>query len=172
MVDPKRLIGLMQHVAERVAGLLDVVSIIHTTTNPGARESTRPIAPPPRGGVPQNIGASDSTGSKKGTQRATPALRRDATQQLTKNDRVATLAVLESIPHGTRIYFNLTDTFCDEKLIHFGSILDTHRNTEVVLGIVSLDPVGACFGTVGADAIPFQQDLPGEVRTFQIPCNE
>eukprot|EP00972_Heterocapsa_arctica_P062561 9223231-Heterocapsa_arctica.AAC.1 len=72
------------------------------------------------------------------------------------------------------------------RLIHFGSILDTlignyigdkwdfliigtdervlefTSDTEVVLGIVSLGPVGACFGTVGADAIPFQQDLPGE----------
>eukprot|EP00972_Heterocapsa_arctica_P103288 15220365-Heterocapsa_arctica.AAC.1 len=35
------------------------------------------------------------------------------------------MAVLEGISHGTRIYFNLTDSFCDEKLIHFGSILDT-----------------------------------------------
>eukprot|EP00972_Heterocapsa_arctica_P109694 16150315-Heterocapsa_arctica.AAC.1 len=34
-----------------------------------------------------------------GTKRATPAPRRDATQQLTDNDRVATMAVLESIPH-------------------------------------------------------------------------
>eukprot|EP00972_Heterocapsa_arctica_P054823 8082635-Heterocapsa_arctica.AAC.1 len=34
------------------------------------------------------------------------------------------MAVLESIPHGTRIDFDLTDSFCDEKLIQFGSILD------------------------------------------------
>eukprot|EP00972_Heterocapsa_arctica_P023880 3517681-Heterocapsa_arctica.AAC.1 len=28
------------------------------------------------------------------------------------------------------------------------------------------------MGTVGANAIPFQQELPGEVRKFLTPCNE
>eukprot|EP00972_Heterocapsa_arctica_P094166 13886591-Heterocapsa_arctica.AAC.1 len=74
------------------------------------------------------------------------------------------MAVLESIPHGAKIDFNLTASFCDERLIHFGSILDTlmgnylgdkwdfliigtdervlelNSSTEVVLGIVSLGP--------------------------------
>eukprot|EP00972_Heterocapsa_arctica_P013274 1949969-Heterocapsa_arctica.AAC.1 len=74
------------------------------------------------------------------------------------------MAVLESIPHGTKLDFNLTDSFCEKKLIHFGSILDTlirnylgdewdfliigtderalelNHNTDVVLGIVSLGP--------------------------------
>eukprot|EP00972_Heterocapsa_arctica_P105363 15526420-Heterocapsa_arctica.AAC.1 len=118
--------------------------------------------------------------------RASPAPRGDATQLLTETVRVATLDVLKWIPHGTNIDFNLTDSFCDERNIHFGSTLDTligaylgvqwdflifgtdegvlelSSNTEVVLGIVSLGQVGACMGTVGADAIPFQQVLPGE----------
>jgi hypothetical protein len=143
-----------------------------------------PKYPPPRGGVPQNI------------QRASPAPRGDATHKLSESDRVAILAVLKSIPHDTKLDFNLTDSFCDEKLIHYGTILDTlignyigdqwdfliigtdervlefHSDTEVVLGIVSLGPVGACMGTVGADALPFQQVLPGEVRTFLTPCNK
>eukprot|EP00972_Heterocapsa_arctica_P079773 11754082-Heterocapsa_arctica.AAC.1 len=74
------------------------------------------------------------------------------------------MAVLEGISHGTQIYFNLTDSCCDERLIHIGSILDTlvgnylgddwdfliirtdervleyNNDTEVVLGIVSLGP--------------------------------
>eukprot|EP00972_Heterocapsa_arctica_P028693 4221437-Heterocapsa_arctica.AAC.1 len=104
IVDPQRLAGLMQHVAEVVAGL-DVVDIPTKSSGQGTgtSDSTGPPkctkAPPPRGGVRQNIGASDSIGSTKGTKRATPALRRDAKQKLTENDRVATVAELKSIPH-------------------------------------------------------------------------
>eukprot|EP00972_Heterocapsa_arctica_P044356 6548802-Heterocapsa_arctica.AAC.1 len=141
----------MQHVAEVVAGT-DVVSIKPTKsagsgTGPPGRTSAAKVTkvPPPRGGAPQNIGAHESTGPPGGTERATPALRRDATQKMIESDRVATLAVLKGIPHGTNIDFNLTDSFSDEKFVHCGTILDTMigdylGNTEVVLGIVSLGP--------------------------------
>eukprot|EP00972_Heterocapsa_arctica_P069576 10280469-Heterocapsa_arctica.AAC.1 len=71
IVDLKRLSGLMQHVAEVVAGI-DVVIVIPTKSSghgTGASDTTGSAtgikAPPQRGGVPQNIGASDSTGSAK-----------------------------------------------------------------------------------------------------------
>eukprot|EP00972_Heterocapsa_arctica_P008421 1230245-Heterocapsa_arctica.AAC.1 len=42
-----------------------------------------------------------------------------------ESDRVASLAVLNGIPHGTNIEFNLTDSFSDERYVLYGSILET-----------------------------------------------
>eukprot|EP00972_Heterocapsa_arctica_P103781 15295110-Heterocapsa_arctica.AAC.1 len=86
------------------------------------------------------------------------------------------MAVLKGIKPCTRIYFNLTDSFCYEAHPHRINLRYPYRgldcNTEVVLGIVSLGEVGACLGTTGADEIPFQQDLPGEVRMFHIASHQ
>ena len=132
IVNPERLRGLMQHVATVVAGT-DVVSI-KPTKKPDSEGPPRgtvaakaPKAPPPRGGVPQNNGTQESTGPPKGTQRAIPALRRDATQKMNESDRVASLAVLKGIPHGTKIDFNLSDSFSDEiRSLRF-HLRDPHR---------------------------------------------
>eukprot|EP00972_Heterocapsa_arctica_P016688 2461078-Heterocapsa_arctica.AAC.1 len=82
----------MQHVASVVAGT-DVVSIKPTQSSgngtgaPGSTGAAKVTkAPPPRGGYPQNIGARESTGPTTGTQRATPAPRRDATQKMNESD--------------------------------------------------------------------------------------
>eukprot|EP00972_Heterocapsa_arctica_P036105 5312904-Heterocapsa_arctica.AAC.1 len=112
IVDPKRLLGLVQHVAEVVAGL-DDVSVIPTQS---AGNGTK--ARPPSGGVTQN-------GAGSGTKKATPTPSRDATRTLSDSDRTATMTTIMGINHGTRIDFGVNDNPRYEKLINIGSILDT-----------------------------------------------
>ena len=185
IVDPARLRGLIQHVADVCAGLDDPVPPVAVSGKLEAQVGNfKKNAPPPSGGDTQNH------------KKAIPAPCMDVLHVLSADDRAALVNLVQGIEHGTKIGCDATDVLLNKKLFTIATlinlligdyiscetwnyltigndsrVLEFDDDSELVRCIVCLGEAGATLGHTGSNDTPFQQVNSGEIRVFHSPSH-